>query len=71
MTKYVTSDVVQRVEHRIARRWVRGLGRDAEFDDDSLGWWVVFQSCASMYLGREKPGLVAGDRVRVTVEKMP
>jgi hypothetical protein len=68
--KYVMRDVVIKVEERIARRWVRGTGKDAEFEDGSEGWYAVFRSCpASMHLGSDVPTLKAGDRVRLTLEK--
>lgn len=69
-TRFVMVDVVRRVEEKIARKWVSGTGGEAVFAPDSQGWWAVFESCpASMYLGTAKPGLAAGDRVRIVLEK--
>jgi hypothetical protein len=70
-TKFVMLDVVARIEEKIARQWVSGTGQDAVFRDASEGWWAIFRSCpASMYLGTTKPGLRAGNRVRITLEKV-
>ena len=71
MTKYVAMDRVARVEEKVAKRWVSGSGEHAVFADDTQGWWLTFESCpASMYLGAEEPHLKAGDRVRLTVERL-
>lgn len=69
-TKFVMTDVIRKVENRIARQWIGGLGEHAKFREDSQGWWAVFESCpVSMYLGTEKPGLEASDLVRLTLER--
>lgn len=69
--KYVMEDVVKEVKEKVARKWIRGSGNDAVFEDDSEGWYAVFRSCpASVHLGPELPDLKAGDRVRLTLEKM-
>lgn len=70
-TRFVMVDKVRRVEEKIARRWIGGAGDDAKFQDDSQGWWAVFESCpASMYLGTLRPGLATGDSVRIILEKI-
>jgi hypothetical protein len=70
-TKFVMLDVVRRVEERFARQHVRGSGEHAVFAKNSEGWYAVFESCpASIYLGSSEPELAAGDRVRLTVERV-
>ena len=70
-TKFVMVDRIAKVEEKIARRWMHGSGNDAVFEQDSHGWWAVFESCpASMYLGTTKPALAAGDSVRIILEKV-
>jgi hypothetical protein len=70
-TKFVMLDTVKLVEEKIAKQWLRGVGPEAKFADNSEGWYATFSSCpASMYLGASKPGLRAGDRVRLTMEKV-
>jgi hypothetical protein len=71
-TKYVMTDVVRTIEHKMVRQWVRGTGDGAEFREQSIGYYAVFTSCpASMYLGPEEPHLKAGDKVRLTLERAP
>lgn len=70
-TKFAMTDRVRKIDHKVARRWLRGTGNDAEFEEDSAGYWVVFESCpASIYLGTAVPKLAAGDAVRLTLEKV-
>ncbi len=70
MTKYILSDTVQSVEHKIVRQWTGGIGKDAEFEDDSIGWWAVLgDSRIAFHLGTKEPALKKGDRIRLTIEK--
>jgi hypothetical protein len=70
-TKFVMLDKVARVEEKFAKQWVSGTGQDAVFRSDSAGWYATFTACpASMYLGTMEPGLKAGDRVRITMERV-
>ncbi len=70
-TKFVMVDRVKKIDHKVAKRWLRGTGKDAEFAEDSAGYWAAFESCpASIYLGSAAPGLKAGDAVRLTLEKV-
>lgn len=69
--RFVMTDRVARVEQKIAKRWMRGTGDKAVFEDNTQGWWAVFESCpASMFLGTTEPGLKAGDAVRLILEKV-
>jgi hypothetical protein len=69
-TKYVVHDAVREIEHKFVKRWVRGTGQDAEFTDDSIGYYVHFKSFpASLYLGEAMPVLRAGDQVKITLER--
>lgn len=71
MSKYAVTDVIKSVEHKFVKQWLRGTGNDAVFKEQSIGYYVVFTSCpASMYLGDSEPSLRAGDRVRLTIEKV-
>ena len=71
MSKYVALGTVKSVVEKVARRWVRGSGEKTEFAEDSQGWYAVFGEWpTSMYLGKEKPNLKVGDKVRLTVEKI-
>lgn len=68
IVSYVT---VVSVQERIARRWVRGAGKDAEFVEDSEGFYAKFAEWpASIYLGQTNPGIEVGDRVKFSLEKV-
>lgn len=70
-TKFIMLDTVKKVEERIARQWLSGTGNDAKFKDNSEGWYASFASCpAGIYLGTVEPSLKAGDKVRLTLEKV-
>jgi hypothetical protein len=61
------------VEQKVAKKWIGGIGKDAKFAENTDGWYAVFKSCpASIYLGTKEPGpaLRAGDRVRITLERV-
>lgn len=67
--RYTFSGVVAKVEERAAKRWVRGVGKDAEFAEDSEGWYVVLDSWpAALHFGKHRPDISSGDRVKITVE---
>lgn len=61
---------VSSVEERFSSSWVRGVGKEAEFRDDSLGWFVTFlQHQISIRVGDNRPDLGPGDHVRLTLER--
>lgn len=61
---------VDSVEERYSRTYVRGLGKEAEFREDSLGWFVTFsQHQVSIRVGDNRPDLGPGDRVHLTLER--
>jgi hypothetical protein len=46
-------------------------GGKATFAHRSCGWYVNFEhSHEALYLGAEKPALEAGDRVKITFERL-
>lgn len=72
-TKFVMLGTVHTVAEKIARQWVRGVGKDAEFVDKSDGWYATLDSwpaSVTIFLGATKPGLKSGDNVRLTLEKV-
>ncbi len=70
-TKFVLVDKVKKVAEKFARRWVGGSGKEAEFEEDSHGWYAELNANPmSIYLGRSKPGLKSGDTIRITIEKV-
>lgn len=68
LISYVT---VTQIEERVARKWIRGVGKDAEFEPNSEGFYAKFAEWpSSAYVGAENPGLAVGDVVKFTMEKV-
>lgn len=60
---------VKTVEHRLVRRWLRGAGEHAEFDEQSVGWYVTFfESPVAAFAGPDEPEIKTGDRVKMSME---
>ncbi len=69
--RYILTDRVSRVDHRFVNQWTGGVGEDATFRKDSAGYYVVLdEGLAAIYVGEDEPTLAAGDRVRLTLEKV-
>jgi hypothetical protein len=68
--RIVCRATIRAVEHRLARQWKRGLGKDAEFSENSEGWYAMLNEFpGSVFLGDEDVDWRAGDRLRITVER--
>jgi hypothetical protein len=64
---------VIKIEERFMHVYLGGLGDTAAFRDDSLGWWLTFDSLGgnlTLYLGIEKPPahVQAGATAQLTLE---
>lgn len=60
---------VNKIEEKFVRTWVEGIGDKAEFKDVSIGWYLHLSgSWESIYIGKEKPSMVQGDQMIVTLE---
>jgi hypothetical protein len=69
--KLVSFVTVTQIEERVARRWIRGAGANAEFEPKSEGFYAKFAEWpSSAYVGAENPGLEVGDKVKFTMEKV-
>lgn len=69
--KLVSYATVMVIEERIAKKHVRGAGANAVFKERSEGFYAKFTEWpGSAFLGNENPGLQAGDRIKITVEKV-
>lgn len=68
----INSEVVEVVEEfKPAYVIGSGIGKDAEFVNQSLGWFVYLKgSHEALHLGPDKPTLAKGDKVKITVEKV-
>ncbi len=67
--KYKVHTTVKSVE--FIKRAVRGrmIGGQAVMEEEDLGWFVCFEgSWERLHLGNEKPNLVRGQKVVITIE---
>lgn len=71
--RYVMTGTVARIVQRVAKDWRGGVGKDAMFDEVCEGWSVQLEEwpTAALDLGRERPELTEGQRVRLTLEVLP
>lgn len=71
ITKFVYHRTLKAVEERFHKKHVTGAGKDAVMEDVSAGWYATFvEDPVAAYLGPMKPGLKAGDKVKLTLEKL-
>ena len=71
MSRYVFYSRVTRVfEHNPVVRAYSNSEGDTITETRSFGWFIHLEgSYEALHIGNVKPGLVVGDRVKVTVEK--
>ena len=71
MIKLVYNRTIKRVEERVAKRWISGVGKDAVFENDSQGFYALFvEDPVALYLGSTAMEWKTGDRIRLTAEKV-
>jgi hypothetical protein len=64
------SKITDVFEHK-ALVYMRGVGKDAEFENVSRGWYIHLEgSRESLHLGHMQPTLKRGDIVKVTIEQV-
>lgn len=69
---YRFQTTVVKIAERFERRWVDGRGKDAEFENISRGWFITLEgSHESLGVGAEKPPLSPGDKVQVSLQRIP
>jgi len=62
------------IEQKFTRRWHGGIGSNAIFSEDSLGWFVGLEnSYEFLHVGYEKPNIEIGDiaTIRITFNAKP
>jgi hypothetical protein len=58
------------VREKFHKNYVRGVGKEAEFVDVSLGWFLrLTSSFESIFVGHEKPDIEPDDAVYVSIRK--
>jgi hypothetical protein len=67
--RYVFVDRVQRVEEKRLTVGAKLVDGQAKLFTESAGWYVTFGNL-SFYVGQLEPAFKAGDKVRVTIEKL-
>jgi hypothetical protein len=66
----IRSVLVQSVTERFDTKWVCGLGKEAIFRKESMGWYIRLEdSWEALFVGYEEPNITAGDRVKITITK--
>lgn len=71
--RYIINTEIVHVEEEFKPAYIvgSGIGKDAQFITQSLGWFAYLQgSHEALHLGMDKPTLAKGDKVRITVEKV-
>lgn len=68
----VRYSTVKRVFEHKERNYVTGFGENAVFMEVSQGWFLALDdSYEAVFVGKERPKLDVGDKIRVTFEKVP
>ncbi len=64
------SSIVDQVEERFRSRYISGVGNTATFNKVSLGWFIHLRgSYEALYIGNERPELLQGDKVTISIIK--
>lgn len=70
-TRYTIYTYVDDVFEHTKDKYISGVAKEAKFETTTQGWYMTLQgSRESLFLGTEKPILQAGDRVKITFEKV-
>ena len=71
MTHYIFYSRVLKVEEHFVKLYRSGKGDEAIFEDASAGWYIHLRgSRESLFIGNEKPEIVAGDLVKIIIHKV-
>lgn len=69
--RFVYIRTLKVVEERFEKKHVSGMGDKAVMRDETIGWYATFrEDPVAVFLGYTEPALRAGDRVRLTLEKV-
>lgn len=68
MTDYTFQSRVISISERFKQKWVGGAGKDARFEERSLGWFVGLErSHEVLFIGTEKPDIEVDQTVTVRI----
>lgn len=59
---------IVRIEEKTRAAWRSGLGKDAQFDNVSEGWWITLEGGASICVGQRKPESIREGDVYVRMD---
>lgn len=70
-TRIVVLSRVIKIEKRITHVWVTGIGENAVFRENDHGYYMTLEgSHESIHVGFTNPSLKAGDKIKITFEKV-
>lgn len=70
-TRFIYIRTISKLENRVAHRWVSGVGKEAVFEDHTVGWYAHFaEDPTALYLGTTETGLKVGDKLRLVAERV-
>jgi len=61
---------IQTVEERFYKNYIRGIGDKAEFENKSMGFYLIFTDGFSVYAGDRRPDFNNGQIVTLTIEAL-
>lgn len=68
---YVIYTKIVEVEEHFVPAYISGFGAEAVFENRSKGWFLYLEgSYEALHVGKEKPELQKGDRIKITLEKV-
>lgn len=69
--RFVILSSVSAIEDHKQQVYVSGAGESAVFSETSLGWFLYLAgSHEAIHVGMEKPDLLVGDKMKITIEKV-
>lgn len=70
--RYTVQAKIVYIEEHFRPRYIAGIGKDATFDQESLGWFILLDgSHEAIQVGRDKPDWKKGETVRISFERVP
>lgn len=66
--RLTTSHVVLRTEERFVSRHLKGVGKEAEFTQESAGWYIILENHVGLYVGQLDPKVPAGTQITIAIE---
>ena len=71
MTKIAFYSRIVKIEKRIASEWISGVGDNAKFREIDRGYFMTLEgSHESIHIGFDDPMFKAGERIKITFERV-